>query len=104
MGRDPSAVFGVGVVVEQNLGDLITTESAQRALHVDLIEQRLDRFFAFARAALVFVTRRARGNVGGIRQQHAGQIAGCVLRVDRTPKAALHQQRQAPGMIDVRMK
>ncbi len=42
-------------------------------------------------------------DMGGIGEHHRAQIAGGGGTVDRPVKAVLHQQRQAAGMVDVRV-
>ena len=74
-------------------------EQPQRRLDVLEVVQRLDAL----PLACVRAFRVAHREVRRIAQQDGHQVGAGLVGVDRPAKAALHEQRQAPAMIDVRM-
>ena len=74
----------------------------QRRIDVVAIEQRRHPLMARAEVA-VGAFRVAQRQLRRITQQDGHQLGAGRVRVDRPAKAALHQQRQAPAVIDVRV-
>ena len=65
--------------------------------------ERQDGSEALALALAVLPLAFLLGDEGRVAQHHRAQVTGRRLRVDRAAVAGFHQQRQTPGVIDVRV-
>ncbi len=79
-------------------------ELAQHVFDVAFVVQRFLRLQAAARASAVFIIDVGGGQSRRVFEHDLRQVAGGALGVDRPAIAALAQQRQAPDVVDVRVR